>query len=225
MTTSDSWNFAPPIGSMTLLAFARCGVRRAELGSTHMEDAYLEANLLQSDWVADGITFWTVERVDQPLTAGAPTYLLPSNVVTVLDVYITAGGQNRLITPMSRTDYASLATPSQQAFPTSYWFNRADTPTLTLWPVPDSAQTYAMSYYVYTQPQDAVLRGGGQADVPYWWLNAYIADLAHRLSRIYAPQLEAQRRMDRDEAYTRASKQIENAPMYITPALSNYFRS
>ena len=225
MPNSGTYTFNPALGSLTLNAFARCGVRRTELSPQHMQDAYLEANFLQGDWSSDGILFWTVERVDQPLTAGAPTYGLPTNTITVLDLYITANGQNRLIMPFSRTDYASLAQPLQQGFPTSFWFDRALTPTVTLWPVPDNNTTYSMSYYVYTQPEDALLRAGGQAAIPYWWLNAYVADLAHRLSRIYAPALEAARKIDRDEAYARACKQAEIVPLYIQPGLSGYFRS
>ena len=214
---------------MTLNAFARCGVRRTEITPQHMQDAYLESNFLQSDWAADGIVWWTVELVKQPLTAGSATYGLPANTISVLDVYISPNngttGQNRLILPFSRTDYASLANPSQQAFPTSFWYNRALEPTLTLWPVPDGSTTYLMQYYVYTQMEDALLANGGQAAVPYWCLNAYIADLAHRLSRIYATQLEAQRKTDRDEAYAKANKQTEPSPLYISPGLSGYYRS
>lgn len=228
MATSDSFNFNPPIGTLTLNAFARCGVRRTMLTAQHMEDAFLECNLLQADWAADGILFWTVLLVQQPLTAGSPTYAIPTNTVSVLDVYISpngpGGGSNRLILPFSRTDYASLAQPTQQGFPTSFWYDRALAPTITLWPVPDSSANYVMSYYIYTQPEDAVLRGGGNAAIPYWWLNAYTADLAHRLSRIYAPALEAVRKVDRDEAYQRASKQVEPSYMYVQPGLAGYFR-
>jgi len=213
---------------MALNAFARCGVRRTEITPQHMSDVFMEANLLQSDWSADGIIWFTVELIQQPLTAGSPTYALPTNTVAVLDVYISPNngesGQNRLITPFSRTDYASLANPTTPGFPTSFWWDRAIAPTITLWPVPDTATTYLMSYYIYTQPEDAVLRGGGQAQVPYWWLNAYVADLAHRLSRIYAPEREAQRLVDRDRAYQTACKQVENVPLYITPGLAGYFR-
>lgn len=229
MPTSDSFNFNPSLGSMTLLAFDRCQVKRTELTTQHMHNAFLESNMLQADWSADGIVWWTVELVNQPLTAGVPTYGIPSNTVSVLDVFITPGtgqaaGSNRLILPFSRTDYASLSNPLQQGFPTSYWYDRALIPTLTLWPVPDSATTYLLQYYVYTQPEDAQFRSGGQAAVPYWWLNAYVADLAHRLSRIYAPQLEPLRKTDRDEAYQRACKQVEPSYMYINPGLAGYFR-
>lgn len=229
MATSDSFDFAPTIGTMTLNAFARCGVRRTELTPQHMNDAYQEANYLQGAWAADGVIWWTVEKVEQPLTSGSPTYGIPSNTLSVLDVYVSPNngqsGQNRLIMPFSRTDYASLADPTQQGFPTSFWYNRALSPTITLWPVPDDSTTYLMSYYVYTQPEDALLRNGGQAAVPYWWLDAYVADLAHRLSRIYSPALEAQRKADKDEAYNRANKQTEPSPLYITCGLSGYFRN
>lgn len=147
----------------------------------------------------------------------------------MLDVYISPNngqtGQNRLILPFSRTDYASLADPTQNGFPTSFWFDRALTPTITLWPSPDNSTTYTMSYYIYTQPEDAILRAGGKAAIPYWWLNAYVADLAHRLSRIYAPNLEQMRKADKDEAYARACKQTEPGNLYIQPGLQGYFRS
>lgn len=228
MTTSNTYNYSPSLGSLTLSAFSRCGIRRTSLTATHMEDAFQESNLLQADWSADGIMWWTVENVQQILTAGSPTYGLPANTVSLLDVYISPNngetGQNRLITAFSRTDYASLANPTQQGFPTSFWYNRALEPTITLWPVPDSATTYVMYYYVYTQPEDAQLRGGIDPAVPYWWLEAYTADLAHRLSRIYAPALEDKRKIDRNEAYARATKQVEPAPLYISPGLSGYYR-
>lgn len=229
MATSDSFSFNPSLGSLTLLAFDRIQVKRTEITSQHMQNAWLELNLLQSDWSADGIIWWTVELVSQPLLPGQPTYGVPRNTVTILDVYIVpstgqAAGSNRLILPFSRTDYASLSNPTQQGFPTSYWFDRALVPTITLWPVPDNSTTYTMQYYVYTQPEDAVFKSGGQAAIPYWWLNAYVSDLSHRLSRIYAPALEAARKADRDESYQRACKQVEPSYLYINPGLSGYFR-
>ena len=225
MTTSNTYNFNPPIGTLTLNAFSRCQVKRTEILAQHMEDAYLETNLMQADWGADGITFFTVLKKDVPLTQGVATYPVESNAVSVLDLYINNGTSNRLILPFSRTDYASLAIPNQSGFPTSFWWDRILSLTITLWPVPDGNATYTMSYYYYTQMQDANIRQGGNAAVPYFWLNAYVTDLAHRLSRHYAPALEAQRKVDRDEAYNRASKQVENAPLYVTPGLSGYFRS
>jgi len=224
MANSNQFLFNPPIGQLTLNAFSRCQVKRTEILAEHMENAWLESNLLQADWSADGITWWTVELVTQPLTVGTSTYTVPLNVVSVLDVYINNGSSNRLIFPFSRTDFASLAEPNEQGFPSVFWWNRVIPATITLWPVPDNNATYTMSYYCYTQQQDAVLRQAGNAAIPYWFLDAYTADLAHRLSRHHAPALEAVRLVDRDRAYNKAIKQVEDTPIFITPGLSGYFR-
>lgn len=224
MANSGTTSFNPPIGQLTLNAFSRCQVKRTEILAEHMENAWMESNLLQADWAADGITWWTVELVQQSLTQGVSTYTVPLNVISVLDVYISNGSSNRLIFPFSRTDYASLANPADQGFPTVFWWNRVIPATITLWPVPDNNATYTMSYYAYTQLNDAVLRQGGNAQVPYWFLEAYTADLAHRLSRHHAPALEAARFADRERAYAKANKQVENEAMYVTPGLSGYFR-
>jgi hypothetical protein len=228
MANSGTYTFAPPIGVLTLNAFSRINVKRAEILSEHMENSYLECNLLQADWSADGINWWTVELINQPLTQGVSTYSIAANIISVLDVYVSpnngASGLNRLLFPFSRTDYASLGNPAEQGFPTSFWFDRALSPSLTLWPVPDGSTTYLMSYYAYTQTQDANLRQGGNAAIPYWWLDAYVADLAHRLSRHHAPALETVRKQDKIDAYNRASKQVEPAPMYLSVGLASYFR-
>lgn len=226
MANSNTYSFNPAIGSIALNAFGRCQIRRAELTPQHMEDAYLETNFMQSNWAAKGITFWTVELVNQPLTQGVATYNVPLNAVQVLDVYIsTNGSSNRLITSFSRTDYASLADPTQPGYPTSYWFEKLLPPTtLTLWPVPDGAATYTMNYYYYSQPQDAVARQGGNAAIPYYWLDAFVAGLAARIARIYAPDLEDKRKADAQAAYDDAASQVEVVPLYIQPGLQGYYR-
>lgn len=225
MANSGTFAFNPPVGQLALNAFGRCGVRRTSILTQHMEDVWLESNLLQAAWAADGITWWTVDLISQGLTQGVATYTIPANVVSVLDLYVSNGSSNRLIFPFSRTDYASLATPTQQGFPTTFWYDRALAPTITLWPVPDGNTTYTMSYYAYKQTQDATLGNAGNAAIPYFWLDAYVADLAHRLSRIYAPALEQQRKLDRNEAYATACKQVEPSAIYVTPGLAGYFRS
>ena len=224
MATSGTYSFNPPAGVLTLNAFSRIQVKRTEILPEHMENAWLESNLLQADWGADGITWWTVELVTQALTQGTATYTVPANVVSVLDLYISNGSSNRLIFPFSRTDFASLAEPNQQGFPTVFWWNRVIPPTITLWPVPDGAANYTMSYYVYTQIQDATFRQAGNVNVHYFWLDAYTADLAHRLSRHHNPALEAIRKQDKIDAYARACKQVENEQMFVSPGLSGYFR-
>lgn len=223
MSTTGTFTFNPSIGSLALTAFSRLQIKRTELLAEHMQNAYMETNLLQIGWAADGMTFFTTSLVSQALTPGVQTYTVPANVVNVLDVYINNGSSDRLIFPFSRTDYASLANKTETGFPTSFWVNRVVPQTITLWPVPDNAATYTMNYYVQLQPQDAALRNGANAQVPWYWMDAYVADLSHRLSRHHAPALEAQREKDRDRAYMIAAKQVENADLFIMPGLMGYF--
>lgn len=184
----------------------------------------MESNLQQIDWSADGINWWTVEQITEPMVQGTQTYAVPANIVSVLDVVINNGSSNRLIMPFSRTDFASLAIPDQQGFPTSYWYDRALSPTLNFWPVPDGSATYELQYYAYTQTEDASFGNAANIAVPYWWLDAYIAGLSHRLSRIWAPNLEQIRGADAERAYQRACKQVEPSPIYVTPGLAGYYR-
>ena len=224
MSTSGTYNYNPPLGSLVINAFARCGIKRTELLAENMENAYQELNNLQSSWSGDGITWWTVELIQQVITSGISTYTIPLNIVSILDVYINNGSSNRLIFPFSRTDFASLAEPAEQGFPTVFWWNRVIPSTITLWPTPDNNATYTLNYYAYTQMQDASIRQGGQAQIPYWFIDALVADLAYRLARIYAPALEAVRKQDFAEAYAKANKQVETTAIYISPGLSGYFR-
>jgi hypothetical protein len=225
--TSGTYSFNPPIGSLAQSALARCGVHRTAITSQHMDDAYLESNYMQKAWSNDGLTLWTVDLQTISLIQGTATYSVPAETVMILDLYITvSNNNNRLIYPFSRTDYASLANPQTQGVPTSFWFDRLETsPTVTFWPVPDGGGPYTASYYRYREIQDANIPQGGNVEVPELWLDVFVAGLAHRLSRIYAPTLEAQRKADYDIAYELAAKQnTENVPLFFNPALQGYFR-
>lgn len=225
MATSGTFLFNPDLGSIFLEAFSRIQVKRTELTPQHIQDAKFSANYLQIAWQNDGVTLWTVDLQTTPLVTGVATYPVLGNTVMVLDLYINNGSSNRLIMPFSRTDYASLAEPQSQGFPTSFWFDRLVSPTITLWPVPDNNATYTMSYYRYRQIQDANPQNGGNVEIPWLWLDAFAAGLAHRLSRHYNPALEDKRKVDATEAYALAAKQgVENVPLYMTPGLSGYFR-
>lgn len=231
MATSGTYNFNPSLGSLFLSAFSRIQVKRTEMTPQHLDDAKQEANFLQASWSNEGVELWEQDLQTFTMVPGTATYSVPANTVMVLDLYISpnAGNaqltQNRLIYPFSRTDYASLAEPNETGFPTSFFFLRTVSPTLTFWPVPDNNTTYQCSYWRYKQIMDAVPAQGGNADLQYLFLDAYVAGLAHRLSRIYSPQVEQLRKVDAREAFDLAMKQnTENTPMFFSPALSSFYR-
>lgn len=229
MATSNTYSFDPTLGSLFLAAFGRIQVKRTEFTPQHIADAKAEANFLQLSWSNEGVELWTQDLQTFAMVAGTATYDVPPETVMVLDLYIspngTTGGQNRLIMPFSRTDYASLADPTQEGFPTSFFYLRTVAPTLTFWPVPDNNATYQCSYWRYRQIQDADPRAGGNAELQVLFLDAYVAGLAHRLSRYYAPALEDRREKDSDRAFQLAMKNnVENVPLYISPGIVGYFR-
>lgn len=227
LVTSKTYDFAPGLGEVVLNAFARIQVRRTEILQTHMADARMEGNLLLAKLSNEQPNLWTVDLQSVPLLQGVSTYSVPAETVMILDAYVRYGSPttDRSIYPISRSEYATYPNKTTQAFPTVYWFDRLVSPTITLWAVPDGNGPYTLFYYRVRQIQDAEYINGQNIEIPYLWLDAFTAGLAHRLARIYAPQLEQVRKMDADEAWAIAAKQgVENVELNITPGLSTYYR-
>ena len=225
MATSNTYVFNPSIGNLALSAYSRIQIRRPALLAEHLADAYNETNFLLSSWSNMAPNLWTVDLVTQALVAGTATYNVDAKTVMILDAYITISSQDRLIFPMSRTEYASLSNKTDQGEPTNYWFNRILAPTVTLWLVPDDS-TIVLNYYRCTQNQDANLQSGETPAIPYRFIDAMVAGLAHRLARIYKPELEQARKQDAAEALALAQTQdIEAVPMVVVPELSSYYRT
>jgi hypothetical protein len=228
MATSGTYAFNPALGEIVIGAYARCGIRRTELTQQHMEDARFESNMLMSNWAGNGINLWQVDTGTINLIQGQAAYTIPTNTVFLLDVYITQGNNpaiNRLILPISRTDYASIANKTQQGFPTSYWFDRLINPNLYIWPLANQDGAYTLTYYRMRQAQDSELSNGTNVEVPWYQLDAFLAGLASRLAVIYAPD-----KVQILEPLYQASWQkvlqagTENVPLKISPQLRSYFR-
>lgn len=226
MTTSGTYAFNPAIGEIILYAYQNIGVRPTSVLQEHMESARMAVNLMISRWSNQGVNLWAVDLVTVPLVEGQSTYAVDGNTIMVLDAYTTTdSGIDRVIMPISRTEYASYPNKTQQGFPTSYWYDRLISPTLTLWPVPDGSSATILKYYRVRQIQDANLQNGENAEIPYRWLEAFADGLTYRLARIWAPQMAQMLKAQADESYQIAATQdVEAVPTYIAPMLSGYFR-
>jgi hypothetical protein len=194
-----------------------------------MEASRMAANMMLSRWANQGVNLWAVDLITTPLIKGQSTYSVDANTVVMLDAYIeTVNGSaqpiDRLILPISRTEYASYPNKEQQGFTTTYWFDRLLSPTVTLWPVPDGTTT-SLKYYRVRQIQDANLTSNQNVEIPYLWLEAFAYGLAQRLATIWAPDKIAMLKPLADEAYAIAAAQnVETAQQYISPIISGYFR-
>lgn len=229
MTSSGTFSFQPSIGELVLYAYGLCGIRRPQLAQEHMVDARMAANLMLAQFSNTGPNLWTVDLQTIPLVEGQSTYAVDPATVMILDAYIETGTNppiDRIIMPISRTEYASFPNKTTVGFPTVYWYDRLISQTITLWQPPDSNTTYTLNFYRYRQVQDANLQSGQTVEVPYLWLDAFANGLAWRLSRSWAPQLTAMLKVDAQESWqTAATQNTENVPMHISPGCSSYYRS
>ncbi len=236
MATSGTYNFNPSLGEITLYAYNLIGVRNTALLQEHMEAARMAANMLCSNWSNRGVNLWAVDLVTVALVQGQASYDVDLNTVMILDAYMeidNGGGApiDRIIMPISRTEYASYPNKEQQGFTTTFWFDRLigtvspNKPTVTLWPVPDGSSAQNLKYYRVRQVQDAVLQNGTQVEIPYLWMDAFAYGLAARLAVIWAPDKMQLLKPLADEAYNIAAEQnIEQAQQYISPQIGGYFR-
>ncbi len=228
MAISNTYTFNPSLGEITLYAFNLCGIRGTQILQEHMESARMAANMMLGRWSSQGVNLWAVDLQTIPLVQGTATYSVLTNTVAMLDAYIvtTSSGSttNRLILPISRTEYASYPNPTQQGFPTTYWFDRLLAPTVTLWPTPDGNET-SFNFYRVRQLSDANFTNGQQIEMPYYFQEAFAFGLAERLAMIWAPEKVQMIKPLADEAYSIAATQnVETANYYISPMVSGYWR-
>jgi hypothetical protein len=228
MTTSGTTAYNPSLGEVILYAFNICDVRPTAITQEHMQSARTACNLMFANWANQGVNLWEVQLVTQTLTTGVSTYNVDPSTIMILDAYVedSSSGQpiDRLIFPISRSEWASYPNKTQQGQVTVYWFDRLINPTITLWPVPPNS-TNTLKYYVVKQIQDANFTGGQTVDVPYRWLDAVANGLAYRLARIWNKAISPQLKIEADESYKIAADQdTEYVSYYISPMISGYYR-
>jgi hypothetical protein len=224
--TSGTFGFFPSLGEVTLNAFSRIRLRGPMVLAEHLHQAWMEANLMQVEWSNRGPNLWKVSELVFDVDSNAATYSIPSTTIMVLNVTVGTGDppneQELTITPMTRQEYSMQPNKYTQGRPTSFWFDRTISPSITLWPWPN--QTYHLHVWSFGQQFDAVQRGAMQLDVPYRWLDAAAAGLAARLAVHYAQDLEVTRAAMAKQAYDYAATQdTEDGSIYFLPMVQSYY--
>ena len=230
MTTSGTYDFNPSLGELTLYAYNMAGVRNTALIQEHMQAAKMATNMMLASWANQGVNLWAVDLITTALVQGQTTYNVDPDTVMILDAYVQIDNGSsqpidRIILPISRTEYASYPNKEQEGFTTTFWFDRLIAPTITLWPVPDGSSAQFLKYYRVRQIQDANYISGQTVEIPYLWLEAFADGLAYRLARIWNPQIAAALKGIADQSYDIAARQnVEQAQQYISPQISGYYR-
>ena len=226
---SGTYNYSPSLADFVLYAFGKCGIRRTAVVQEHMADARMAANLVLAEWSNRGVNLWNVALESVSTVQGQIAYSVPANTAMVLDIYLTvspatSNAEDIILTSISRTDYASIPNKTQQGRPTTFWYDRLVSSTINLWQSPD-AGPYTLNYYIVSQNQDAVLPNGTGPGIPLQWFKAFSDALGAELSTIYAPEKTQLLQTAAERSWQLAAEfGTENAPMYINPGLSGYYR-
>jgi hypothetical protein len=224
--TSGTYAWYPPFSDVIIAAYGRCQIRRDAISTDHLFDAAMAANLLQVDWSNEQVNLWTVDLQVIDLIADTATYDVDPATVMIMGAWISTGNdpqKDRIITSTDRDTYASYPNKMQTGKPTVYWFNQQIAPTITLWEVPNDAEPYTLKFFRARQIQDASVPGGMTPEVPYRFLEAYVAGLAFKLAELYAPARMEELAGRAVGAFTKArNRDVENSPLRIVPALAAY---
>ena len=186
MATSGTAAFNMDLTELVEEAFERAG---SEMRSGYdLRTARRSLNLMFTDWSNRGINLWTVEQGSQVLTAGTGTYTLPADTVDLLEHVIrtdagsSANQADLSVSRVSVSTYASIPNKLTTGRPVQIYIDRqASAPSINLWPIPDTAQTYTLVYWRLRRIQDAG-NGVNTMDVPFRFLNCLTAGLAYYLA-------------------------------------------
>lgn len=186
MSTSGTAAFNLDLTELVEEAFERAG---AEMRTGYdLRTARRSLNLMFTDWANRGINMWTIEQGEIPMVAGTGTYNLPNDTVDLIEHVIrTNAGESATqadlsVSRISVSTYASIPNKLTTGRPIQVYVDRVSpTPTVNMWPVPDTAQTYTLVYWRLRRIQDAG-NGVNTMDVPFRFLNCMVAGLAYMIS-------------------------------------------
>lgn len=239
---SGSYSWGMDNASITLEAFERCGKPQSALQRHDWISARRSLNLVLQEWGNRGTNLWKVMGpTTVPLVQGQATYTVSPNAVYMLDMYYTqlngdGSGINsdRIMIPISRTEYAEYPNKLQQGTPTVFWYDKlSPTPQFSIYQAPAFSESdgYVLNYYWLSRIEDANQTSGETPDIPYLALEALCSDLALALARkptltpMVTPERFADIKAHAQEAWESfASTNREDTPINIRPSVRGYFR-
>jgi hypothetical protein len=132
---------------------------------------------------------------------------------------------DRIMSPISRDEYAAQPNKQQQGFPTTYWYNRLINSEITLWQVPDQNGPYVLYLNCSTQIEDIAPTGTQTVQIPARFLEAFCsgvaANFALKWAQDKAPAMLAYAQQMWQEA---ADEDREKVSTYMIPQLGGYYR-
>ena len=214
MTTSSSRDFNLDVAAAIEEAYERCGLEMRT--GYDAKTARRSLNIMFSEWANRGLNLWTVEQNTQALTSGTASYTFNADHTDLLEVVIRRSGTDFSLSRMSRGDYLNLPNKDQSGRPSQYFFDRKITPSVILWPTPDSSSDSLIYYYVRRIQDADTLQNTN--DIPFRFLPCLVAGLAYYISMKKAPDRIQILKSVYEEEFQRASDEDEDrVPLKLTP--------
>jgi hypothetical protein len=134
--------------------------------------------------------------------------------------------QDRMLTPISRTEWAMIGSKSATAAqPTSYFFDRQKNPVINLWPVPAITAPMELRYFRLRQMHDANPQNTETPDIPYRAQEAFCSALAAHLAVKWKPEKLEVLKLEAADAWREfAGEDRERVPLKIQPQIGGYYK-
>ena len=220
-TTSGTVAFKLDILQICEEAYERAGTEMRT--GYDLRTARRSLNIMLLGWVNRGLNLWTVSEATLDMVAGTKTYTLADDCVDVLDAVIRDGtGDSQVdynLTRLSVSTYAQTSNKNTPARPTSYYVDRQNRATVTVYPeVNDSTLDFV--YWYVRRIEDMGATNTNNPDMPERAVPALISGLAFHLA-LKRPELETRipilKALYEEEYEMMASEDREKASLVFTP--------
>lgn len=141
-------------------------------------------NLLTLEWQNRGLNLWTIEPGTIALVAGTLTYALPADTIDLIEMSLRTGtGTNQIdqtVERISVSTYSQQTNKNATGRPVQGFIRRLATQTtVTLWPVPDTVDSYTLAFFRLRGIESINSGISGTADVPPRFVPCLVAGLAY----------------------------------------------
>lgn len=223
MATSGDIVYAPKAAEIIQAALELVRVvPEGEVGTSAQAAAARRAlNGMLKSWQGDGVTVGRRGQASFATVVSQATYTLTPRPLSISSVRIQVGAQQTPIPLLSRHDYLQLPNKASAGRPLSGYFDQQHfNRTLTLWPVPNSAD-WSIHYSFERMVEDVTL-DTEDVDIPQEHIEAVTYGVADRLLDLYggsgAQEADARIRVRASELYERLKARERDPVVRFVPS-------
>ncbi len=186
MATATTNSFDLDISEAAEEAFELAGLEMRT--GYDLRTARRSINLMMLEWANRGLNLWQVEEGTTTL-AGQKDYTLDADTIDLLEHHLrtddgnTSSQSDTSLTRLSFSQYASIPNKLDTGRPNEILINRnSGTTTFSVYPIPDSTETYKVVWYRLRQIYDAGTPASNTIDIPKLFLPCLVAGLAYYIA-------------------------------------------